>query len=60
MLRYLEHELMYELKKMSDGIPTRDMEVYSNVSILGAIKRREEIAQIMEKHEVEELENQEQ
>ena len=38
ILTYLEREFLYYLNKMIDGIPTQDIKVYSNVSILGTHK----------------------
>ncbi len=54
ILTYLEREFLYHLYKMIDGIPTQDIKVYSNMSILGTHKRRKEIAQIMEQDDDEE------
>jgi len=56
ILSYLEREFLYCLDKMIDGIPTQDIKVYSNLSILGTHKRRKEIAQIMEEDDDEEAE----
>jgi len=56
ILTYLEQEFMYHLNKMIDGIPTQDIKVYSNVSILGTHKRRKEVGKIMEENDDEDVE----
>jgi hypothetical protein len=56
ILTYLEQELMCHLNKMIDGIPTQDIKVYSNASILVTHKRRKEAGKFMEENDDEDVE----